>query len=801
MTRHLAKLNAGLNESYVQGRSCVIITHSDLSLGDFMTALDDAFAEYTDARESLIAARGTLRGLEQGVFGSDGSGEVDNSYVLFDPGGVGSVIVGIEGVLFAIEQYANRQVAFYETRIDLRWVLDTWSRSITDALSATSSTERIARIAEVLPGLGTSFRRANIDELLGEAADTARGFQREIGRIDTAYTESYERWQSIESNAQDAQLALGVLGTAITAFAYAQNGFRTGDWSPRLLRQSADSANAAEDDPRLVNAITAWSDRFFDAADPFTAGQRQLQEAVDAVEAQLETVVERLSGLEDVIDRVEDLIGTLSGLPAALEPFTDVLGAVAAPFDAIFDFLESPPRVFGVPIFPSISRADIDEIVDFLSGISDFIFGFLDPILDPLLRPVQDALGDVFARLLPIRGFVDPMNDLDALLADLRDAVTVFDGLFDPITEAIADLGGLPDFIEEIETPDAGETRVTFFGGDGHDVILGRVLPASAEDGPGIGGAVLWGNGGNDRLTGTEAADMLAGGDGDDRAWGLGADDVMFGHVGDDRLFGDDGNDIVTGNTGNDLLDGGAGDDDMAGNAGNDLMRGGTGADDMVGGSGLDTLLGGTEADRLTGGGDADRLIGGEGDDTVLGNDGDDMAKGNAGDDLLRGGAGDDTLEGGSGDDTVVGAGGDDEMAGNGGSDRLVGGEGQDTAAGGTGDDTVLGGTGDDDLSGDGGRDLVLGGAGNDRIDGGSGADILVGGDDADLFVFSGTGDGNDTIRGFAQGEDQIEIAGAAFSDLTIDIRNGHTFITYGGGDVIKLTGVGTELIEADFLF
>ena len=61
-------------------------------------------------------------------------------------------------------------------------------------------------------------------------------------------------------------------------------------------------------------------------------------------------------------------------------------------------------------------------------------------------------------------------------------------------------------------------------------------------------------------------------------------------------LYGDDGNDRLTGGSGNNVLLGGAGSDTLLGGSGRDLMIGGTGADQLVGYGGDDLLIGGSTA-------------------------------------------------------------------------------------------------------------------------------------------------------------------------------------------------------------
>lgn len=58
-----------------------------------------------------------------------------------------------------------------------------------------------------------------------------------------------------------------------------------------------------------------------------------------------------------------------------------------------------------------------------------------------------------------------------------------------------------------------------------------------------------------------------------------------------DSLYGENGNDNVTGNSGDDILYGGSGNDYLYGNDGNDILDGGIGNDWLYGGNGNDTYI------------------------------------------------------------------------------------------------------------------------------------------------------------------------------------------------------------------
>lgn len=197
------------------------------------------------------------------------------------------------------------------------------------------------------------------------------------------------------------------------------------------------------------------------------------------------------------------------------------------------------------------------------------------------------------------------------------------------------------------------------------------------------------------------------------------------------------------------------------------------------------------------------QLVGLSGDDHLVGGRGDDKISGGAGDDHLVGRRGDDTILGNDGDDNIAGHRGDDHLWGNRGDDDISGGRGDDWLVGGSGDDLLRGGRGDDDLSGSTGDDILRGGRGNDTLDGGEGDDLLIGGRGADTFVF-GENSGNDVIRKFESGMDQIDLTALnlTFEDLQIaQTRDGRSFeVQFDDASLVINTLYG-ELAETDFLF
>jgi putative intracellular protease/amidase len=123
------------------------------------------------------------------------------------------------------------------------------------------------------------------------------------------------------------------------------------------------------------------------------------------------------------------------------------------------------------------------------------------------------------------------------------------------------------------QVPAGGRAMVQ--GGSGDDQIYATDLHMPAT---------IFGQGGNDQITGGSANDILDGGDGMDRLWAGYGDDKVRGGAGDDYMCGCGGNDVLLGDAGNDYLDG---------YDGNDILLGGQGGDQLRGGSGEDLLIGG----------------------------------------------------------------------------------------------------------------------------------------------------------------------------------------------------------------
>ncbi len=160
----------------------------------------------------------------------------------------------------------------------------------------------------------------------------------------------------------------------------------------------------------------------------------------------------------------------------------------------------------------------------------------------------------------------------------------------------------------------------------------------------------IYGDGGNDTITGSALGDYLDGGDGNDTLAGGDGDDLLFGNGGADILLGQGGDDYIIEFGGDSQIDGGAGFDSLfvwsdtgvtlnLTTASIEWVQGSVFGDDTLNGAGN------TVSTFLYGWGGNDPLTGGSGDDYIAGG---------AGNDILAGGAGNDTLIGEAGTDRYV---------------------------------------------------------------------------------------------------------------------------------------------------
>ena len=289
-----------------------------------------------------------------------------------------------------------------------------------------------------------------------------------------------------------------------------------------------------------------------------------------------------------------------------------------------------------------------------------------------------------------------------------------------------------------------------------------------------------------ENVTGTAYSDELRGNNGANVLDGWDGADVLIGRAGNDAYIVDDVGDVVIENAGE----------------GTDEVRT-KGLSTYTLPANVENLVNTTQT-VFTGYGNAlnNNITGGYLSDWLYGLDGNDYLNGGNGNDHLYGGAGHDTLYGSYGLDELVGGAGNDAYIidhqgdtiveeEDGGIDSVyasleqyslpdnvenlnanltgvnfhgIGNAGDNVIWGLGGNDTLEGGEGNDELRGQSGDDILLGGLGDDLLVGGAGKDVMVGYDGADTFRFSsfesGTGEDADTIWGFIQGDDRIDLVG-----------------------------------------
>ena len=296
--------------------------------------------------------------------------------------------------------------------------------------------------------------------------------------------------------------------------------------------------------------------------------------------------------------------------------------------------------------------------------------------------------------------------------------------------------------------------------------------------------------------------------------------DILYGEGGDDIVTGAGRDDLIYGGAGDDTLRGAGGDDALYGDAGDDtyLFARGDGADTLHESGGLDTVrfAEGIDPESLRivregddividlGAGDTLRLAGWYtaagrierfefADGTVLGYD--DMTR-------FMGGDGDDRIEGFDGANAFDGRGGDDTLLGKGGDDRYLVSPGHDTVVDTGGVDTLVlpEGVAPEDLRPtwmQGTNDVLLAFEGREetvllkgwytpagRIERFEFADGSVWGTDEFLLAFGQAGD--DVFKGIYDAANTLD--GGAGDDI---------ISAFGGGDDTLRGGTGDDTLES----
>ena len=402
---------------------------------------------------------------------------------------------------------------------------------------------------------------------------------------------------------------------------------------------------------------------------------------------------------------------------------------------------------------------------------------------------------------------------------------------------------GLPEFFASMRNSIWGDTATYVHSDAGVTIDLAS---GTVEGGHAEGDTLT----GIESIRGSDHADTLVARN-DDPATPITATEpregsTLYGQKGDDSVSGGDGQDALWGGKGNDTLMGGADVDYLEGGAGADVLDGGAGFDWVgydLSDAGVTVNLatgegegGHAEGDTLTGlesawgSRHADRLIGDGVDANLVGWHGDDTLEGGAGNDFLAGGAGADVIDGGAGRDTAgytqaeagvtvnlatgAGRGGHAEGDMLTSIEQLHGSNYADHLTGDAENNAFWGRDGDDHLQGDAGNDMLVGGEGNDYLVGGEGADVLDGGAGYDTADY-GASDAGISVNltrdraegGHAEGDRLTgieELKGSSHADQLIgngrnnrlEGREGNDTLISGAGDDQLHGGAGADRLD-----
>jgi Ca2+-binding RTX toxin-like protein len=452
------------------------------------------------------------------------------------------------------------------------------------------------------------------------------------------------------------------------------------------------------------------------------------------------------------------------------------------------------------------------------TGIATFTLGGDAPI------NIRDALdgnglvGNDGDNVIRVSGGADAVAGglgTDRLIVDYRQATGAVTG--DSTSNfAEAGIGGrlvsITDGTFEHFTVLTGSGVDTITTGAGDDIITTGAGASTVNAGQGFNR--ITGGDDADTITALDGGNLVDGGNGSNTITTGGGRDTIYSGTGADTIVAGAESDRIILRGGADTVDAGADVDRLIidYSAFNTAVVGGISAGDLSAGyTGVVADLAGNSVEfenaenfNITSGSGDDSLTTGDGTDELSGRAGDDTLIGGGGDDDLRGGAGRDEMHGGLGNDRYwVETAGDlaiEDTAGTaGGIDtvisqrthtlganleilRLQGSQDLDGTGNGLAN-TISGTAGANLLRGLGGDDTLGGRDGADTLAGGRGNDTMTGGAQADVFQFTNSRAGADTITDFNEDADRFDLSGGSFGSLTTGL-NGDTILQHDGGTV-----------------
>ncbi len=320
---------------------------------------------------------------------------------------------------------------------------------------------------------------------------------------------------------------------------------------------------------------------------------------------------------------------------------------------------------------------------------------------------------------------------------------------------------------------DVAQQAVIFGSGDNDESVLSSTGNLTFVA-PGGSGTVVSGGGNNNVII----TPTVAG------AWsvntGKGDDNIFAFGSGNDTVSAGGGHNHIVLGSGNNLVIS-TGDDAVFAGSGHETITASDKARDVVYGNASQLFFVASDASATVfGGSGSDTFFGGTGSDLVYG--------GSAGKNLLTAGTGGATLFGGGDGDTLFGGGSKAQV--------LHAGAGNETLIGGAGNDTFYGGSG---------TTRIIGGAGDDTFVGSTGTASIDAGVGKNLFLFAkGQAGGKDTITGFVQGRDHLDLQGYGKNAIADALKsqvvaNGSDTITLSDHTTITFANIKT-LSASDFI-
>lgn len=473
---------------------------------------------------------------------------------------------------------------FYEMERDLKKV------KIEQALEAAKQGETMTKLLEILPNIGTAVKRLNIEALWDEVADVLKKIDPEYDRLLEGLGAARTTTTKINEVSGEVFKVSGLASAIGTTMGFFLNESNEKAVKPTekaaASTQSLEGTNAAfaenafsEVDYRLGSVFTEVDERFDDL------------EQLAANLPDLEGIFDKLKDADALLGPISNIAQSLNGLVQPYEAFLDIANVIGAPIEGVLKIFESPPKILPtivgyktitpgfwdpvtttldpfdllpdiwvpavkVPIpgfkeiFSPIPRTEVQKIIDLVVSIAGIPADLLEKALSPLLKPLESKINELFQPIIdkinPFDDFLDDYINLGDLFEKIQvffaDVLSTIETMLDRLQDIDWTLNPIEIFADLLQ----GEME-TFFGSDAAEKIAGVV---SEESGGFLEGAVLYGNGGDDALTGTDEADFLNGGENDDVLIGLAGDDMLMGGAGDDEIDGGTGDDVILGDAG-----------------------------------------------------------------------------------------------------------------------------------------------------------------------------------------------------------------------------------------------------------